>query len=557
MRRIPYVCLALLGCAAYAAADDWVALDGVNGWSTGDPKHPLAAKLKETIDGGAKLTGVAFAPDGNWVVLHGANGFATSKADLPACKKLADLQERATFHCVAFKPNGGWVILYGQNGYWAEGVGASVFQKIGEVAKRGGTLRSVSFAPGGGWVLLCDEFDVLHEGIPKDLADVLAEAVKKRLPIRCVSFADTGAWFALADNEFWTNDADHPAARALTQLRQENKDLRWLAVAPADVRTSRYWIEAKPAQRVRAELTTDIAHPGAKIAEWYVFCPQAPNLPGQQDVRTSFTPKAAVIREQSPLHRPLLLAKVAGRSSEFHGVLTIEATLMSRHLRPLRTGTSGPEVKPLSALEVAFYTRSSKRIDYEAPAFQAWRTAGKLTREPGESEMNFARRAFLYIKNNDLYEFPTEQHSASQVCVVGKSDCGGMSCQFAAVLRSQGLPARVIAGRWAESEKDKDSKVHVKAEFFAPGVGWVPVDCAVAVGDKKGSDFAHFGQEGGTFLTFADDQDFVVDTIVSGKQHISMFQGVAHWWRGTGASTNSRTVEHWTVAKEKIPAEPR
>ena len=82
-----------------------------------------------------------------------------------------------------------------------------------------------------------------------------------------------------------------------------------------------------------AELKIDIAYPKAKVDEWYVFAPHAPNMPGQHDVKTTFVPNGVVIREQSLLHRPLLLAKES-RSNEFHGVVTIEATLMSRHLRP-------------------------------------------------------------------------------------------------------------------------------------------------------------------------------------------------------------------------------
>ena len=219
----------------------------------------------------------------------------------------------------------------------------------------------------------------------------------------------------------------------------------------------------------------------------------------------------------------------------------------------MKAGAKGREVKELSPNEIAFYTKSSPSLDYGSPGFKTWMATSRLKREPGESEMNFARRAFVYIKHHDVYQYPTEQHSASQVCAVGKSDCGGMSSQFAALMRSQGVPARLIAGRWAESEKGKDVKVHVKAEFFAPTVGWVPVDCSVAVGDKNGPDFAFFGNEGGDFLTLGDDQDFVIDSFVSGQQHLTILQGVAHWWRGSGPSTNSRYEERWTVIKEKLP----
>ena len=542
-RRIPPVCLALLTFASVASAEDWFLLDGVNGWTTSSTKHPIAAKLKDAVSSRSKLSSIAIAPDGNWVVLSGNNGFTTSKLDLPACKKLAEFQPKNVIQCVAFAPTGGWSLFFGQDGFWAEGIPDGAFKKVNEVRKRAGKLRSIAFAPGGGWVLLHDEVGVHYEDVPAGLAKVLDDAVKKRLPIRCVAFADTGDWFVLASNAWWTSNVDHPAAKTLAKLREGNKDLRWIALAPPDILTSRYWIEAKPAQRVKAEMTTVIAHPSAKIDEWYLFAPQVPNLPGQHDVRTTFTPKSVVVHELGILHRPLLLARVTDGSKEIRSVLTIEATLMSRQLQPIGAGKKGPEVKELSPAAVDFYTRSSELLDYKSRDFKTWMTDNKLQREAGESEMNFARRAFLHIKRHDIYEYPTKQHFASQVCSAGKSDCGGMSCQFAALLRSQNVPARLIAGRWADTEKGTDFKTHVKAEFFCADVGWVPVDCSVAVGDKKGPDFACFGNERGDFLAFAADQDFEVDTIVFGKQHIGSFQGIAHWWRGSGPATNSRFEE--------------
>jgi Transglutaminase-like superfamily len=554
--RISSVCLALLAIASAASAEDWFILDGVNGWTGSNLKHPVAAKLKEAVSSRSKLSSIAIAPDGNWVVLSGNNGYSTSKPDMPVCKRLAENQTRNPLHCVAFAPNGGWAFFFGQDGFWAKAIPDIAFQTIDQIRKRG-KLRSVAFAPGGGWVLLHDEVGVEHEGIPPELAEILGDAVKKRQPIRCVAFADTGDWFVLGANAFWTSNVDHPAAKALAKLRQGNKDVRWIAFAPSDVLTSRYRIEAKPAQRVKAELTTDIAHPKAKVDEWLLFAPMIPDLPGQQDVQTAFAPNAIVVYDLGVLHRPLLLAKVADGSKEVHAVLTVEATLMSRHLVPLGAGKKEPEVKDLSPAEADFYTRASPILDYESKAFKSWVTAGKLQREPGESDMNFARRAFVHIKHHDVYEYPTNQHSASQVCVVGKSDCGGISCQFAALMRSEKIPARLIAGRWAESEKGKDTKTYVKAEFFGAGVGWVPVDCSLAVGDKNGPEYAFFGHERGDFLAFAADQDFVIDTIAFGNQRIDIFQGIAHWWRGSGPSTDSRRQERWTVTKEKTPAGAR
>ena len=49
-----------------------------------------------------------------------------------------------------------------------------------------------------------------------------------------------------------------------------------------------------------ATLTTEIAHPGAKVDEWYLYAPLVPDLPSQQSVKTTFVPEG-VVREKSPL----------------------------------------------------------------------------------------------------------------------------------------------------------------------------------------------------------------------------------------------------------------
>ena len=563
-RRILCCCLLWLGWAAAAhAAGEWFALTDANGWWTSDLNHPAAKKLKE-LAGREKqeLTSVAFTPDGDWVILYGGNGFWTSNADLPACKKLAELQKKHALKCVAFTPTGGWVVFYDQNGYDAQNIGDEAFKYVKKVADDGGTLRSIAFTPTNGWVLLFDAGGVYMENVPDDLGKLLRSAVDKHVPVQCAAFTTFGDWFVLVGDGWKSNVPDHPAAKRLAKLRREGKALKWVAFAPDDLAAARYVLDVKPSQRVKAVLTTDIAHPDATVEAWYLYAPKAPTLPAQQSVETTFAPKGKVVEELSPLKRPVFFTKITDGRKEVHAVLTIEATLNSRRLRPLATGQEAPDVKDLSAEEVKHYTRSSETMDLDAKAFREWMDGGGLTRKDGESDMAFAHRAFAYIKHHFTYEFPTKNDSASSVCKGGKSDCGGLSCLFTATMRANGVPARVLAGRWAESQKPGDKlggevykQWHVKAEFFARGVGWVPVDTSGAVGDVGGPDFASFGNDPGDFIVMEVDQDITLDSHVSGKQNAFVMQGVFHWWGGSGADKNNRYEEKWTVEKEELPKE--
>ena len=562
-RRILCCCLLWLGWAAAArAAGEWFELTDVNGWWTSDLNHPAAKKLKELAEREKQEpTSVAFTPDGDWVILYGGDGFWTSNVDLPACKKLAELQKQHTLKCVAFAPNGGWVVFYDQNGSYARNIPDEAFKYIKKVADEGGTLRSISFTPGNdGWVLLFDECGVYMWNVPDDLGKVLGGAVDKRVPVRCVAFTTFGDWFALVGDGWKSSAPDHPAAKQLAKLRKDGLALKWVAFAPDDPATARYVLDVQPSRRVKAVLTTDIAHPDATVEAWYLYAPHAPTLPAQQSVETTFTPKGKVVEELSPLKRPVFFTKVADGRKEVHAVLTIQATLMARRLRPLASGQDAPDVKDLSPEEVKNCTRSSETMDLDAKAFREWMERGDLKRKDGESDMVFAHRAFAYLKHHFTYEFPTKNDSASSVCKAGKSDCGGLSCLFTATMRANGVPARILTGRWAESQKPDDKlggepygQWHVKAEFFARGVGWVPVDASGAVNDVNGPDFACFGNDPGDFIVMAVDQDSTLDSFVSGKQNAFVMQGIYYWWRGGGADKNSRYEEKWTVEKEDLP----
>jgi len=557
MRRV-FLCASFLALGAFlnAHASSFFELDGANGFygSPGVPNGAVeklqeAQRLKNTA-----LKCVAFTPAGDWIVLFGGNGVWSSNTELPAVKKLAEFGKdaKADLKCVAFAPGGGWTLFFGQNGNWTEGnVPADAFAKVTEVGKAGGTFRSIAYAPNGGWVLLYDKHGASYGGVPDDLAKVLAEAVKKSLTVHCVSFAPNGDWICLTSGGWWTSNTTIPASKYVDFNIKNGHAPKWLAFVPEpETGAGPYKLETKPTRRVVATLTTDIAHPDATVDEWYLYAPEVPNLPSQEKVKTTFSPEGTVVKEASAEKRPFFLTRISDGRKEVHTVLTIEATLMSRHLIPLSPGEKGPEVKDLPAADVALYTTSSPTLDFDTKKFQDWMNHEILKRKANESDMLFAHRAFAYIKHHFTYQFPTPFHSGTETCAAGKSDCGGLSALFASLMRANGVPARLLGGRWAQSQTPDYGQWHVKAEFFAKGVGWVPVDSSGAVGDIHGSDFACFGHDGGDHIAFVKDQAMLIDSFIAGQAKMTISQGIFYWWRGSGADKNGRFEEKWTVEKK-------
>ena len=232
------------------------------------------------------------------------------------------------------------------------------------------------------------------------------------------------------------------------------------------------------------------------------------------------------------------------------------ATLRSRNLMPLGKDGDAPAVPALPEKERKLYLTEYGDCDYTSAAFMKWLKKENLARKAGESEIDYTRRVFLAIRAGFQYEYkPDMDRTASAVCAAGKSECGGLSMLFVAALRAHGIPARSLYGRWAESA-DPDVKLngtryyqwHVKAEFFAAGVGWVPADLSGAIlHDKTPAGLEYFGHDKGDFLTFHIDPNISIDTKLSGKNVLNSLQRPAFWVHGKGSYDPHTEVEDWKV----------
>jgi len=356
---------------------------------------------------------------------------------------------------------------------------------------------------------------------------------------------------------------DTPALSVRAAARQAKRLAKSARTHFDDIaRTSppKYALDSRPAKTVEGTLTQKITVPNASVDEWVLVAAEPADLPGQRHDEWLMDPPAQPTHERGDAKRPMLLARVPVMDTDDRHEITLHVTyrteLMSRDLKPRDGDTKAVAVELPGRAELAAALAASDCIDFKTPDFQAWLDREKLRPNPEETEMDFAARAFRWVRDSCKYEYTAAMdRSATHVCSCKTSDCGGLSALFVSILRANGIPARRLVGRWAASAKPgaKVGEVeyyqqHVKAEFFAAGIGWVPADPASAVlWDKSADGLTYFGHDPGDFITFHVDGDFLIDTHYFGKQTVPYLQGAAFWVKGTGTVDGYRVETQWEV----------
>lgn len=324
-----------------------------------------------------------------------------------------------------------------------------------------------------------------------------------------------------------------------------------------------YALEIRESARISARYTVTVDAPGVKASEWTLFIPRPPDLPSQRILHADTLPAGEVIIDQSPLRRPLLRTTIpvtrAGQASMVRMAADTRARLFSRTL--VRRAPQAP-VADLSEAERTAFLADTPQFNRSAVTLRRWIDESALHRRDREGEVDFARRVFLHIVTGFTYEYLGDQdRSAPFVCKAGKSDCGGLAVLFATVLRSQGIPSRTLAGRWAKSADPAEKlgnvayrQEHIIAEFFAQGVGWVPVDLSSSIlHDRSERKLEYFGKDPGLFLTLHLDADVMIDTRRFGVRRMPLLQRASYWAWGTGSVDGAVMQETWKVSLDPTP----
>jgi transglutaminase-like putative cysteine protease len=324
----------------------------------------------------------------------------------------------------------------------------------------------------------------------------------------------------------------------------------------------KYALLTSPSKKVEAIFTWEFKAPQLQATEWVVVVAKPPDLPGQTSVSISAEPDAKQAKEESDLKQPILVWRIPANDDKLktsvHIRVKTEATLVERRLVPLAPRAKAPKVAALGADERKLFLASTSRLNHDAQDFQDWLDANKLRRLAKETDVDFAFRVFLVIRAKFTYKFPVEHDGkATSTCKAGKGDCGCMSTVFVCACRANGIPARELCGRWADSAKGKDSKIHCKAEFYAEQVGWVPVDATLGMNTAGPDGLRFFGNDPGDFVVWHLDGDVKVDSIHWKVVPSVRLQGVMYWAAASGGNFDkSEAKEDWQV-KTSLPSNRR
>ena len=320
--------------------------------------------------------------------------------------------------------------------------------------------------------------------------------------------------------------------------------------------TPAYHIEAAPVRHVQAVLTDTWEIPNIIPRQWAFFVPLPPTLPCQDQVKAEFRLNQSqsthgATAELSPLHRPILWIKASAPQANYPTSITAsvvyKATLYSRKLVP---GASSVPIPPLSPSERSLNLRASKTIDWQAVSFQHWLDVNYLHRQPSERDLDYAFRVYQTIRSLYHYNYDAQQdRRASLICQTNHSDCGGLSYLFVAALRAGGVSAHALAGRLAQSTTTPTDYFgcHVKSEFFAEGIGWVPVDMSFGVGSRDKDAQRNFGNDPGDLIVMHSDSDLELEPKPFGPAHFYVMQGMLHWVWGEGKLDGSKDRVDWQV----------
>jgi transglutaminase-like putative cysteine protease len=282
-----------------------------------------------------------------------------------------------------------------------------------------------------------------------------------------------------------------------------------------------YKITITASKNVRATAKATYRFPNMVAKEWWVAYPLAPEFPGQPRARgrirvnqaTSAQPGRAV--DESAMRQTLATLHWFPESVDDGRNFTVDATYdLTISRRALVPGLPAEPVTSPTRTERSVFLASSNHFDFTSPMFRAWLDKNDLKRRSGERDLDFGHRAMEAMVKTHTYRFDQKSdRSASAVCAAGWSDCGGLSTVYVSILRANGIPARCLSGRTL-----KPDEPHIRTDFYAESVGWVPGDPSVAIAENSAD--AGFGHES---------SDMVI-------MHFDLirFRHQYHWLQGIG-----------------------
>lgn len=340
---------------------------------------------------------------------------------------------------------------------------------------------------------------------------------------------------------------------------------------------TRWKFESVETVLFEGELSFRVSGQNMDVKEWGIFTCKAPELPTQKNVQTKvqvLNAKTAPVpvRDFSPLMRTVYLSRLPVKEAINKDLIDVkvsyQAELIARKLVPATADMPVVKVEPLKEQEKNLYLMEWGDVKFKDKEFQTWMENNKLIRQAGERDLDFARKVFRQINYKldfDLAENMDRKSTA--VSIMMKSDAGGISNLFVAILRANKVPARSLWGRMvmtaAEMEKQKikgSNQMSVRCEFFAEDIGWVPADPGSALYSKKNKidPDTCFGIDYAAFFSQHVDPNIDVHNPLSNKRiNIIALQTPAYWIYTQATTLGTvKVTQDWKVTKREKKMDP-
>ncbi len=298
--------------------------------------------------------------------------------------------------------------------------------------------------------------------------------------------------------------------------------------------------------RYRVESIATVTNGGFTLTTLQLYQPKPVNWDGQENVTIEEVSPASAQVGKDPLNGNEMyywhLANTPGwgktQDLKYRFTFTAYET---------RTAIDPDSVGPYNTLTADYrlYTRAEPLIESGDPEIIA------LADRIGGSETNpylLARKYYDYVVANARYQQVDGLQGAKALLETGVGECGDYSALFIALARVKKIPARAVVGFWAISGTNQ---MHVWAEFYLEGIGWIPADPTVGQSErsKNGIQDYYFGNMDNQRVILSKGYNIKLDPPAPNGTVAALLQ-VPYWWYwGTGgdASTVSMEMTAWNV----------
>jgi len=251
------------------------------------------------------------------------------------------------------------------------------------------------------------------------------------------------------------------------------------------------WRAALAAEGWRSfDITThiEIVNPTGVSRTW-VPLPLVLSNDWQQTISNTWTGNASQAAIQSDGKYGATMVSAEWGADERNPVLEVTSRVMTRE-RSVDLSRRPRAGATLTPAEIAFYTAPTDLIPTDGIVRETAREAVKGAR----GDVGKARAIYEWVVENTFRDPKTRGCGWGDIKAMLESKnlggkCGDLNAMFVGLARAAGVPARDVYGvRVAKSKygykslgagsPDISKAQHCRAEFFAQGHGWVPVDPA-------------------------------------------------------------------------------